>query len=66
MKNKKIMISKPEDFDYNNKLCLIEDLINNNKPDNFMSLVKKMKIIVPEFLSQNSIYVCLNKVSKNQ
>jgi len=64
--HKKIMISKTEDFDYKNKLCLIEDLINNNKPDNFMSLVKKMKIIVPEFLSQNSIYVCLDKVSKNQ
>ncbi|NIJ44323.1 FlaA1/EpsC-like NDP-sugar epimerase [Wenyingzhuangia heitensis] len=57
----KIMISKSEDFDYEEKIKCIEFLIKENNPEDFLSVVSNIKKIVPEFISNNSIFENLDK-----
>ena len=54
--NDKIMIAKVETYDYN-KICSdISELLEFANSQNKDAIVKKMKAIVPEFISMNSDY----------
>lgn len=59
--NEKIRIAKVREYDYFDVEKQIEDLINISKTYDDMATVKKMKEIVPEFKSNNSIYEKLDK-----
>ncbi len=52
----KIMIAKVKEYDFENISKKIEDLINLFSDQNNYAIVAKMKQIVPEFISNNSIY----------
>ncbi len=52
----KIMIAKVRDYDFEQVQENFRELINLQKDHNNFEVVKKMKEIVPEFKSQNSIY----------
>ena len=54
--NDKIMIAKVETYDYNTISKDISELIELAHTENKNEIVKKMKEIVPEFLSMNSDY----------
>ncbi len=59
-KHKKIKIAKVIEYDFdviNNHITQLISLIYN---ENDFEIVKQMKLIVPEFKSQNSIYVTLD------
>lgn len=59
--HKKIMIAKVKEYDFSLISNEITDLINLfNKQDN-EAIVRKMKQIVPEYISNNSIYERLDK-----
>jgi FlaA1/EpsC-like NDP-sugar epimerase len=56
-----IMVGKTREYDYETISLSINELISLfDKQDNF-SIVKKMKEIVPEYISQNSVYEKLDK-----
>ncbi|ANW94979.1 polysaccharide biosynthesis protein [Wenyingzhuangia fucanilytica] len=59
--HKKIMINKSESFNVQEKIGLIEELIHLTDPENNIQIVEKMKQIVPEFISNNSIFENLDK-----
>lgn len=59
--NEKIRIAKVREYDYANVEKQIESLIDISKTYNDMDTVKKMKEIVPEYKSNNSIYEKLDK-----
>jgi FlaA1/EpsC-like NDP-sugar epimerase len=52
----KIMIAKVRDYDFEQVQQQFVELINLQKDHNNFEVVKKMKEIVPEFKSQNSVY----------
>ena len=52
----KIMIAKVRKYDIGQVQDQFNDLLNLQKHHNNMDIVKKMKQIVPEFKSQNSVY----------
>jgi FlaA1/EpsC-like NDP-sugar epimerase len=52
----KIMIAKVRTYDFDQVKWEIQQLILLQKEHNNMEIVKKMKEIVPEFKSQNSVY----------
>jgi len=52
----KIMIAKVRDYDFKQVQQQFGELINLQKDHNNFEVVKKMKEIVPEFKSQNSVY----------
>ena len=54
--HQKIMINKSELHNSDEKLKIIEELIQINHPENNIQIVEKMKEIVPEFISNNSIF----------
>jgi len=58
----KIMIGKVREYDFDAVSRKIAGLIELSKQKNNMAIVRKMKEIVPEFISQNSIYESLDKV----
>ena len=60
-KNKKIKIAKVREYNFNEILLQIEELIALTDCNNNMELVKQMKNIVPEFKSQNSIFETLDE-----
>lgn len=61
--HQKIMINKSEFLEVEKKLTLIEELISINHPERKTEVVEKMKRIIPEFISNNSIFENLdNKV----
>jgi len=51
-----ILIAKVKELDYSVVSSCIDQLIELEKGQNNMKLVQKMKSIVPEFISNNSIY----------
>jgi FlaA1/EpsC-like NDP-sugar epimerase len=54
--HKKIMVAKVKEYDYDIIANSIDELISLfDKQDN-KSIVRKMKLLVPEFKSNNSIY----------
>lgn len=59
--NDKIRIAIVREYNYNEVVKSIGDLIEISKSYNEMATVKKMKEIVPEYKSNNSIYEKLDK-----
>lgn len=59
--NDKIRIAIVREYNYNEVVKSIGDLIEISKSYNEMTTVKKMKEIVPEYKSNNSIYEKLDK-----
>lgn len=59
--NEKIRIAKVREYDYFDVEKQIEELISISKTYDDMATVKKMKEIVPEYISNNSIYEKLDK-----
>lgn len=57
----KIRIAKVRQYDYDTVERDIEDLVEISKRYDDMATVKKMKEIVPEFKSNNSVYEVLDK-----
>lgn len=58
--HKQIMIAKVKEYDFETVSNAVQELIDLfDKQDN-LSIVKKMKILVPEFKSNNSIYETLD------
>jgi len=62
----KIMIAKVPDYNFESIKEKIQDLIKIQKKHNNFDIVKKMKEIVPEFKSQNSVYEELDIEFQNQ
>lgn len=58
--NNKIRIAKVREYDYSEVCRKIDSLIETSKLYDDMATVKKMKEIVPEFKSNNSIYEVLD------
>jgi FlaA1/EpsC-like NDP-sugar epimerase len=54
--HEKIMISKLTECNYEKILPMLYNIINTVNYDNNLEIVKLMKEIVPEYISQNSIY----------
>jgi FlaA1/EpsC-like NDP-sugar epimerase len=52
--HEKIKISQVIDYDYEQVLADIDELLTLNKWNNIVAVVNKMKEIVPEFISKNS------------
>ena len=59
--HEKIRIAEVRVYDYEKVNKDIEELIDISKKYDDMATVKKMKEIVPEYKSNNSIYVELDK-----
>ena len=59
--NKKIRIAQVREYDYTEASQQIDDLIAIAKQYDNMATVAKMKEIVPEYKSNNSIYEKLDK-----
>lgn len=57
--NPKIMIAKVRTYDYDEVVKEIDELIALKNDDSFV-IVKKMKQIVPEYVSKNSVFEVLN------
>jgi FlaA1/EpsC-like NDP-sugar epimerase len=58
--HEKIKVAKVRSFKYEEALKVIEELLSVNKLNDNEVMVAKMKEIVPEFLSKNSIYESLD------
>lgn len=64
--HKQIMIAKVKEYNYNEVSIAIDDLIKSfDKQDN-NSIVKKMKLLVPEFKSNNSVFEVLDSATNNE
>ena len=59
--NKKIRIAQVREYDYEMANKQIDELVEISKEYDNMATVKKMKEIVPEYKSNNSVYECLDK-----
>lgn len=57
----KIKIAKVREYDFMEVNKLIVELVQHSFIDNDMSIVKRMKELVPEFKSQHSVYEVLDK-----
>lgn len=64
--NAKIKISNVRLYDYHNVAIAINELLDLNTKGNDYELVKKMKAIVPEFISNNSCYQNLDTFVKEK
>jgi len=62
-RHKKIMVSKPTACNYEEVLPLISHLIETAEHTDQIEIVKLMKEIVPEFVSQNSVYHSLDETN---
>ena len=59
--HKQIMIAKVKEYDFKETSAMVDELISLfDKQDN-SSIVKKMKALVPEFKSNNSVFESLDK-----
>ncbi|HKR04261.1 MAG TPA: nucleoside-diphosphate sugar epimerase/dehydratase [Bacteroidia bacterium] len=63
--HQKIMIAKVKEYDFENISDEIKELIGLFDTQNNDAIVKKMKLIVPEFISQNSVYEKLDRVNEH-
>jgi len=61
--NPQIMVGKVREYDYKEVIQGIESLISLLPDQDSKAIVKKMKEIVPEFKSQNSVYEELDKTT---
>ena len=58
--NEKIRIAEVREYDYDMACKQIDELVEISKQYDNMATVKKMKEIVPEYKSNNSVYECLD------
>jgi len=63
--HQKIMIAKVKEYDFENISGEIKELIGLFDTQNNEAIVKKMKQIVPEFISRNSEYEKLDRVNEH-
>lgn len=63
--NPQIMVGKVREYDYKEVLEKIEELILLLQKNNNIEIVMKMKEIVPEFKSKNSVYEELDKIASS-
>lgn len=61
--HKKIMIGKVREYPFNMVCSEIAKLINTAYEGDTLAIVKSMKSIVPEFISNNSVYESLDKIN---
>ena len=54
--NEKIMIARVREFDFDQVSKKVDKLIETSKKNKPFTTVKKMKELVPEFISKNSVY----------
>jgi FlaA1/EpsC-like NDP-sugar epimerase len=64
--HEKIKISQVRDFCYEDVLADIDELIALNKQYDVLAVVRKMKEIVPEFISKNSLFEELDNEELNK
>lgn len=57
----KIMIAKVREYDYEEIVKSLGELVRCSLTDDNMSIVRRMKRIVPEFKSQHSVYELIDK-----
>lgn len=57
----KIMIAKVREYDYSSIVPIFDDLYHSSLGEDNMSIVRRMKRLVPEFRSQHSVYEVLDK-----
>lgn len=57
----KIMIAKVREYDYESIVGVYDELYQSSLTEDNMSIVKRMKQLVPEFKSQHSVYEILDK-----
>ena len=57
----KIMIAKVREYDYESIVGVYDELYQSTLTEDNMSIVKRMKQLVPEFKSQHSVYEILDK-----
>lgn len=57
----KIMIAKVREYDYSSIVPVFDELYNSSLGEDNMSIVRRMKRLVPEFRSQHSVYEVLDK-----
>lgn len=62
--NAKIRIAKVRPYEYGDVCRHLDELMEKNKTYDEMSVVRKMKMIVPEFKSNNSKYELLDRDSE--
>jgi FlaA1/EpsC-like NDP-sugar epimerase len=59
--NEKILVAKVREYDFDTVAVSIQALIEDAKLGKVFPVVQKMKDIVPEFKSKNSVYEQLDK-----
>ncbi len=59
--HEKIRIAQVREYDYDQVNQEIEELVDISKQFDDMATVRKMKLIVPEYKSNNSVYEVLDK-----
>jgi FlaA1/EpsC-like NDP-sugar epimerase len=64
-RNRKIMIGEVVEYDYELIIPLLAQLIDAAKKFDKIDVVKLMKKLVPEFVSQNSVYSVLDEEFRN-
>ena len=64
--NKQIFIAKAREYDYNDVLKAFEKLYAHSVVMDKSGTVREMKIIVPEFISNNSVYCEIDEELKNE
>ena len=57
----KIMIAKVREYDYSSIVPVFDELYNSSLGEDNMSIVRRMKRLVPEFRSQHSVYEILDR-----
>ncbi|MDE6755582.1 MAG: polysaccharide biosynthesis protein, partial [Muribaculaceae bacterium] len=57
----KIMIAKVREYDYDSIVSVYDALYRSSLTEDNMSIVRRMKQLVPEFRSQHSVYEALDK-----
>lgn len=57
----KIMIAKVREYDYESIAGIFDELFDSSLTEDNMSIVRRMKRLVPEFRSQHSVYEILDK-----
>jgi FlaA1/EpsC-like NDP-sugar epimerase len=63
--HQKIKIAKVRQYDFDTIESRIDKLLTLLQTNDNMELVRQMKYIVPEFISQNSVYTTLDKIIEN-
>jgi len=61
----KILIGKIRHYNYNDQNLKVTELLNSITRENDESLVARMKDLVPEFISNNSVFESLDKQDKD-